>query len=340
MALPLLLAESKSDLVQMVMESKGVRETTAQLHVMLFLNLVRRYEVLRAFPDATTWLFDPAFMANLIELIKKDIPPGSSRRNHFAALRAMIDTAAATQQEQRLPTDAIDRINRLLVDGIRESVTRMTREEGDNRLLRGEQKTWKPFHMLEENRDLLEAEEHESMKKHLQYLIYEIFVSMADVGTFRRDIMTNMYTSRSAAPSEESNYIQWGSSDDDDDDRTSAAFVFRHSKTSDHHGTLVVELDPELVDVLRDSLERYPRAALFPKTRDMSEPLETGNATKFLQSAWKMGGEEPGPTFNNLRSAVATRFWDTHPTFNERNDFAMMSGTSFVALSRSYYKLE
>jgi len=204
----------------------------------------------------------------------------------------------------------------------------------EQRLVDREEETWRPFDDIESNFGALCNEARRrpgELKIHLSYLLYAIIVLLRDVMAIR---MSCVYDTVLCSPDEVSQHVSclvldvlFGS----------AYFVFNQYKTSDCYGSVRVEIPSELVSVLVDSFQRFPRRYLFTVLRDMHNPMSQNYASDFVRNSWILGG--PRPTFNNIRSASATRFFRLNPDLISREEFAHRSTVSLDTMFKNYVKI-
>lgn len=102
-------------------------------------------------------------------------------------------------------------------------------------------------------------------------------------------------------------------------------------KTSKKYDAWTKDLvDPELVSIIRASLQRHPRTHLFVQRN--GEPFTRVNAyTKFSNNALKRALGNPDVTLNSLRhAAVKASLSSDEKSFAEKKEYAQDMGHSFV----------
>ena len=99
-----------------------------------------------------------------------------------------------------------------------------------------------------------------------------------------------------------------------------------------------VEGIPELSEILEDSYRRFPRRYLFPVRTDTNKPMVQANAARFVESAWILN-KEKGPSANDIRSALTTRFFLLNMDIVSRERFARRSMSNYQNMEAQYFKV-
>jgi hypothetical protein len=197
-----------------------------------------------------------------------------------------------------------------------------------------EEDSWKSFEDLEANLSALRHEEEKqpgNYKFHLFYLIYALALMLKDVCVFRRELLVETVI---CGPHETDMH---GICLVFDAFRSAAYFVFNDFKTSASLGKVTVAVPSVLSAILSNSVSSFPRRFLFTQLRDFTKKFSPSKMSSFVRDAWILD-DRAGPTPDNLRSAVATRFFNLHPDIVSREEFARKSCVSRSTLEANYYK--
>lgn len=282
------------------------------------------------------WFLVPINMAQTLHYIRDRYDTGSQLLYLNTILTALDSVTSG-------PQHPVFDSTRAFVSGM---VTKLNRERyknyGENKLKdglnTGGQLSWKDFDSLVKNRDRLaelSAERPLDYTLHLRLMVYETYVEMANQNTFRRDVFL---TTRFGSP------IDSGLSNNNliflEPDTGDVSFHFRTFKTVDTHGPIVLKATPKLATKIRESYDLFPRTYFISQLRDFDKPMSASSCSQFVRSCWVLDSpNDIGPTADEIRSSIVTRFWDTHPVFNDRDAFARRSGSSFLEMSRCYFKV-
>lgn len=308
------------------MEKKGLREVTADHYAQSFLRLSRDVTAVRAFRDYD-WLGDPKYIAEVMQHIRNTCSSGG-QLNYLSVLKAAVECLSDTSGTY------YESIRSFLGENIASLNNKRKLDDGENSLVSTERYSWKSYDDLLTNFEMLrgkQARKPLDFATHLRALVYSIFLHMKDICVFRRDLILTTRFGFAEQPFTEGNWI-WLKP-------RGVSFVFNEYKTSDTYGQNIIDCPTELADELKDSYSEFPRSYVFPKIHDRTAPMQPSHATKFVKSCWVLGPNSEGPNADNIRSALVTRYFDTHPMYNERVDFARRSGSSFDKFSRCYYKV-
>lgn len=151
-----------------------------------------------------------------------------------------------------------------------------------------------------------------------EWFFYTLLLDMRDTCLFRRDILYNTYLHDGPA---EGHILK----------NNPPRLFIGHHKTSRTHGRRNFSLPPQFSDYINKTFGH-----LRPGDKVFTDNERT--ASHFVKSSWKL--DDRNMTMNYLRSSLATRFINTHPTYKQRAQFATNSGTSMYVLHAAYDKWE
>lgn len=90
------------------------------------------------------------------------------------------------------------------------------------------------------------------------------------------------------------------------------------------------------------SIAAYPRSYMISSVRDSSKPLSDGMGSLFIKRwGWVLDDRAQArrPGANEIRSSIATEFYDTHASKLGREEFARRSMSSDNEMQLSYFKI-
>jgi len=167
---------------------------------------------------------------------------------------------------------------------------------------------------------------------HLRYLLYALYLGMKDICVFRLDVVYKTVIGYKGDTADADNHVTLGRRGEP------ATFTFTDYKTTGHYGTTLTEAPKELSEILEDSYRRFPRRYLFPVRTDTNKPMVQANAARFVESAWILN-KEKGPSANDIRSALTTRFFLLNMDIVSRERFARRSMSNYQNMEAQYFKV-
>lgn len=307
------------------MAERGVRRSTAEQYV----KGVRRVagQVGASLTDFS-WLYDMSVLDDVSRSVRS--MSVSSRLGTYIALLVVMTVLYGEGKE----TEAA----RTFYDGNIRELNAEKRDVDRTQTLAGrEEQRWKSVEQLEANMDRLFTLSREApldATRHFRYLIYALYIYMKEVCAFRLDVVYSLrFTAFDSYQNRAYNCIVLPS-----DGVSTGTLIMNDYKTSKSHGTVKLTLPSSLVSILSDSLTRFPRTWFVPSTRDFSTPLHSSHASRFVKQAWVLDSTD-GPTADDVRSAITTKFFAEHPGLIERDVFAFRSMSSRDTMERCYYKI-
>lgn len=167
---------------------------------------------------------------------------------------------------------------------------------------------------------------------HLRFLLYAICLGMKDICVFRLDLIYKTVIGYKGDTADAANHVTLGKTGEP------AIFTFTDYKTSAKYGENIIEAPMDVTATLEDSYRRFPRRYLFPQRSDYGTPMTHNNASSFVRSAWILT-KDKGPSADDIRSALTTRFYLLNSAIIPRERFARKSMTSPFVLEKNYYKI-
>lgn len=312
------------DISQLLMERRKIRKSTADQYIRTLSRLSR--DIGLNSPATYDWICDEDTLPEIVRTL--DGLTVSGQLVAYAAL--MVVLCVLYDDNHSYPVSHA----REIYDDKIKSLNKEKRETDNHQDLRGkEQGRWKSYDALERNTSelrRLSAEAPLDALRHFKFLLYALFIYMKDICALRLDVV---YTTRlTSVPIPGENYFLIPPS--------GAGFLVMNTfKTSNRHGEVRLTLPTDFVVILRDSYDRFPRSWFIPSSRDYSLPLHVTNASKLVKQAWVLSKSSDGPTADDIRSAVTTRFFVNNPSIIARDAFAARSMSSRDTMERCYYKL-
>lgn len=317
-----------TDLAQLIVSKRGLRQNTAQQYAQTVQRLEGICE-LQDFPDYS-WLTEPTAMDLVLDHIDSLSTDSCLYYSNacLGALNALHDDSHPT----------ILGIKMELQDRIRSANVDKKSKNMQQKLVGHESTRWKTAEELYENYKVLkELSERQPTRfmHHAKYLLYAIYIHMQDICVFRLDLVHKMSIGYRGSEMPTGNQLRLGKRGEN------ATFFLTDYKTSKSHGEKCIEATPELTKILEDSYQRFPRSYLFPRERDLTEPMKPANANRFVKSCWVLSktDDKSKPTSDDIRSALTTRFFKLHPDLISRDRFAYLSMSSTRHLELNYLKL-
>lgn len=197
-----------------------------------------------------------------------------------------------------------------------------------------EQDSWKTVDQLEANMRALHVKVEQRPSDygiHLKFLAYAMFLLLKDVMVFRLDLLYNTVVCLPDEMDQHDICLVL------DQAAQSVYLVFNNYKTSATYGRVRVNIPGDLNVILAGSFNMFPRSYLFTKLSDRDSLMQQSTASSFLRSAWVLDGVSP--TAQNIRSALATRFFRIRGDVISRDAFAERSMVNRGTMELNYVKM-
>ena len=278
-------------------------------------------------PDCV-WLKDQPAMGRVMAFIKDH--KHDCRIMYCCTLKHVIDMVDPSLQDEDLKKI------KATITAIMKSSNDMKHSADKQQLLAGmEQDRWKGAVHLERNLKALtelSTRRPNDFLTHLRFLLYAICLGMKDICVFRLDLVYKTVIGFKGDTADATNHVTLGKTGEP------ATFTFTDYKTSSKYGENIIEAPMDVTATLEDSFRRFPRRFLFPQRSDYNSPMTHTNASSFVRSAWILT-KEKGPSADDIRSALTTRFYLLNTAIIPRERFARKSMTSPFVLEKNYYKI-
>lgn len=315
------------DLSDLLIRHRGIRKSTADQYIRTLNRL--SVDVGLESPTPYDWIYDEDVIPDITRTLDTLTPSGQL----VAYVALVVVLTALFSGVDSPPVKTARNIYDEKIKGLNQEKREMDRHQD----LRGkEQNRWKSFEQLESNMTELERMSREAPLdplRHFKFVMYALFVYMKDLCALRLDVV---YTTRMTfTPLPGENYFLLPPLG------TGSGFLVMNSfKTSKKHGEVKLLLPTELTALLKESFSRFPRDWFVPSSRDYKLPLQSTHASRLVKQAWVLSKSSDGPTADDVRSAITTRFFANNPSIVARDTFASRSMSSRETMERCYYKVQ